>query len=239
MSSGKPGSINYQKFPKRNIMRDRKPTTQKKIKKVERRVAKLENQIEWKYHDLKFAITDATTPPFTASLSGVADGDDHDRRIGLEVVAKRLTYSVDIETAPAESATAYRLIIFWDKQSNAGSSYDVSTGVASSTTQIKASAVLDNLLDQDLVVAPFNYITSDRFKILLDKVIVINPFSGAMETSRIIRGSIALSGAKIKYASTEGSSTTMASRNLAVILVASSAVVSTATLNSRFWYQDP
>jgi len=111
------------------------------------------------------AATDISTTTALTLLNGISQGDTTITRTGGQV---RLT-SVHIKgTVTADPlnllSDQYRMMVVWDAQANG----------AAPTLSGTVTSILDVTTITDLLIAPYNYSAMDRFKILMDKRVIIN-----------------------------------------------------------------
>lgn len=157
----KPGSVNYQRLPRRNIMvvkpKKRAPsnkTLNKKINNVKN------NLIELKPQDV---FNNGSLIPNTGLL--INGMNFTSTRSGNEINASSLSIKAQITTdVDTLSATIVRVIVFWDRQVNGADAILAGD-----------NGLLQNATVTNLTVAPRNYLTIDRYKILDDWCFSINP----------------------------------------------------------------
>lgn len=162
----RPGAINYQRIPKRNIMvarpaKPKAPTNKalnKKIKNIQN------NLIELKRKDV---FNNNTVIPNTGLLingMNFTSGGTAPRS-GFTINATSLTMKA-VVTSDVDilSASVIRCIIFWDRQPNGADAILAGD-----------NGVLDNGIVTNLIVTPRNLQTIDRYKILEDFTFVLNP----------------------------------------------------------------
>jgi len=134
-------------------------------KSLNRKIKRIQNDIELKYKDVYSAATDISTTTALTLLNGISQGDTTITRTGGQV---RLT-SVHIKgTVTADPlnllSDQYRMMVVWDAQANG----------AAPTLSGTVTSILDVTTITDLLIAPYNYSAMDRFKILMDKRVIIN-----------------------------------------------------------------
>lgn len=213
----------------------RKPT----VKTLTRRVNKLERQPEIKYRDLFTGVVGTSTADQTFVVNVLAQGDDFNQRVGEEVIAKKmmLTYSYVHQAATAGGLSTFRLVVFWDKQTNAGTNYAAYTGAAPTNT-VLASALLDNTIIAGFWQSPFNERTKDRYVILYDKVHEINSDDVAAAKRVDVKKTFMLRDKKIRYGSSDGTIVGIPSSSLNVMYIANNATDS-LSVGTRFFFDDP
>lgn len=220
------------KAPKKGkrVTKKKGPTT----KQLERRVTKLEHQEELKYHDVYSTTSWNNNTTTTLVLSLIAQGDDFNQRIGEEITAKYLNIRMDCGAAPTTiDPLRYRIVVFWDLQAN-GSGPEPFAGTNAN------QGLLDNLTINSAMLAPLNYRTHDRYKILHDKIITINPNDPSIGTLKMYKRNLKLGGAKIKYSSSAGNISAVVGRSLCCFITAISGASddTVSAFSARLWYTD-
>lgn len=195
------------------------------------RIKKLEHSEELKYDDTYDATSwdGATT---VVQLTGIAQGDDVNQRVGEEIIAKYANIKFrNVRVGGSTTYANYRVILFWDMQANVGAP----TLLASTNAGL---GLLDDTTVSDRFVAPLNYRTKQRYHVLWDKTYELNPTGGsAVPTARTIKKNFNLGGAKVKYSSSSAGDQT----SRALYLYRSSSDTSSPTsdrLMTRIWYTD-
>lgn len=223
----------YKKNTKRKIRRHphkkRGPTT----KQLATRIKKLEHTEELKYIDVLNSTALSTTGT-SLVLSVLAQGDDFNNRVGEEVRAKYVNCKLRLaKTTPSANINQVRCILFWDLQTNG-------SGPVILTSTLADSGLLDNSSITSVLLSPHNYRCSQRYKILYDKVHVLNPDSTTTQMARYIHINKRLGGAKIKYTDSSGTIASLTSRALCFSILSdtSSTTEITPTLCFRVWYTD-
>jgi len=219
------------KRPKRKNRRRKPRTHRPPYQRLETRVRKLERS-----NELKFTDTYSTTAPVSTGVlicpSLLAQGDDSTNRLGEEITNKYLNMMIRWIHPLGNVPEQLRVLVFWDMQVN-GAGADLATSLATS--------VLDNSVVATLLLAPHNYRTKKRYKILHDKVYVIDPDSTGTDKIRFIRRNFNLHNARTKY--NVGGSTinisTITTRALYIAHVTTTANTSTIAVGARLWFVDP
>lgn len=146
-------------------------------------------------------------------------------------------------TKPAESPQTpfqIRCIILWDKSNNGGGSFNIFTGT-SPTAFLESNSIFDNRDGMTNINAPYSMITRDRYKVLHDRVHVINSVGGtASATSQFYKGFIKLSGAKVQYtdAGDTGDIDELATRNLVFLYFCAGSETTEINFTARLFYHD-
>lgn len=106
------------------------------------------------------ATTDITTTGLVNTINGVAAGTDYNNRIGRKIMMRSLLLRVTLQpinTINAPVGEAVRVIVFYDTQTN---------GVLPTIAQLLQNGQFDD---------PLNLDNRDRFRIIMDKLIPMNP----------------------------------------------------------------
>lgn len=204
------------------------PTT----KKLERRVTKLEHTEELKCRDY-YDQSALTTLGLLHNLNQIPQGDDFNQRIGEEVAAKYVNLKLRFAKGPSASANEVRCILFWDIQTNG-------TGPIQATSVSPVTGLLDNATIVPTVISPHNYRTKNRYHVIMDKWLVLNPDSTGVNLTKMIKKNVKLSSAKIKYSDSGSTVASTVSRSLWLLVCANASGVTdvTPTISARFWYTD-
>jgi len=228
---------------RRRVKKSSKPKS-KVDKKLSRRITKLEKQKEMKYYDVTSTTTPSADGVALSLVQGIVRGDQYNEREGDNLYTSGLRYSY-ILTKPApetgDSPTyQIRVMFLWDKQNNAGTSFNIFTST-SPTSVLEASSILDDRDGMTNINAPLNMMTKDRFKILYDKIHIINSMGGTSTImSQVYRGFIKLSGAKVQYTDSgdSGDISEVVSRNLICLYFCAGSVTTAINLTTRVYYHD-
>lgn len=226
--------MSYRKPYKKQKAYKKKPQPKKyQNKNLEKRITKLEHSEELKYNDWSDGTT-LTALGFAHHLTGLSQGDDYNQRIGEEIIAKYLNLKLRYQkTTASANYSTIRCLVFWDMQNNG-------TGPTVFTTSDLAQGVLDDTTIGSIFLCPHNYRTKERYHILMDKVLVMNPNATDTKQEIFYKKNIKLSGAKIKYSNSSGGYASVTSRALWILILADATTASEVTpVNSaRFWYTD-
>lgn len=148
---------------KRALERRKRAPTNKSLNK---KIKKIQDEIELKYKDTYSAATDISTTAQLILVNGIQQGDTAVTRTGGQIRCTSLhirgTVTRDETSLIAEQ---YRMIVLWDRQANL---------LAPSLSGTVAS-ILDVSVVTNPLIAPYNYSALDRFTILRDKRIVLMP----------------------------------------------------------------
>jgi len=210
------------------VKRKRVPTN----KQLATRVKKLEHTEELKYLD-SFDASVLTTTGFILHLTGIAQGDDFNQRVGEEVISKYLNMKLRLSKTASINSPQIRCIIFWDMQNNG-----VGPTLFTSTSLVEG--LLDNAVITNTMLSPHNYRTKDRYHILWDKHITFNPDDVTANQTINYKKNIKLSGAKIKYGTSAGSIAATVGRALYFGIFGTTSSVTDVTPNiaNRIWFTD-
>jgi len=201
-------------------------------KNLDRRIKRLEHSEELKYVD--FYDTPAVSTTGTLfNYNQIAQGDDFNQRIGEEVVDKYLNLKIRNVKAASVNACAVRYILFWDMQTNA-------TGPVQLASTSLMTGLLDNSTITDVLTMPHNYRTKQRYHILMDKVMVMNGEESTSSKIWMLKKSLNLGGAKIKYGNSGSTVASLTSRSLWLLQIGTAIAVTDAApqIGTRLWYTD-
>lgn len=161
-------SLAYLKGPQRAQLQQ-----DKAILNINRKIRKLEDEVETKYFDQHISLA-CTTAGTQQCLNGMAVGNNQITRVGAQIkvtsIQLRLTFtSLNSYVGPQ----TIRVILFWDRESN---------GAAPTLQGDPIGAGTSALLNQAAIGAanvnnPYQFENKHRFHVLMDKWIVINPLT--------------------------------------------------------------
>lgn len=215
----------------------RKPT----VKKLARRVAKIENAIERKHFSRYSTVDMVAGTTSIRVLTGIAQGDDFSERVGEEIVLKYVDYKVDLYKQQSTSAAPVRIrvICLVDHQAN-GAQMQVNTGLSPTNVDL-ATAFLDDQQGSPVWMAPYNYRTVERYKVLFDKLYTINPDSTAEDKLQYHQGRISLHNMKIKFGSSSANIDGQSSKSVKFLAMSSNASTGMLfySLLTDIYYEDP
>lgn len=221
----------YKKTQPKRPYKKKAPTN----KQLATRVKKLEHTEELKYIDYYWTTSPFNNTTTVQCLSLMGQGDDFDQRIGEEVTAKYLNIKFRWRKGASSDAMYSRIMVFWDTQTN-GSGPTLFTSGGN-----EAVALLDNTTVTVSALSPLNYRTHQRYHVLLDKVFQISADSSAVEKYHMIKKSIKLHNAKIKYSSSGSTVAALPSRVLFVYMISAGQAADTGNAYNnavRVWYTD-
>lgn len=217
-----------QRTKRRRPQKKRGPTT----KQLATRIKKLEHTEELKYIDyLDTAALAVAGTNKCYSLLG--QGDDFNQRIGEETRVKYLNCHLRFTKAASANSSQIRIILYWDMATDG-------LGPTLLASSFIGAGLLDDTFITTKIMSPHNYRTSDRYKILYDKTIYLNPDSSSVVINRMIKINRKLGGAKIKYADSGSTVTSIVSRALNMCFFADSSAVTDVTVynSTRVWFTD-
>lgn len=148
----------------------RKPVP--RISTLNKKIKRLEDSIELKYFDTVFFNTIDNTGELHL-INGMASGATQITRVGAEIEATSVQFRFAIDTNPQNvgGCQRVRMILFWDSQPNGAAP----TLAGDPLSGGGAGALLNNGTITQLVYAPYQYENQERFRILYDKIFVLNP----------------------------------------------------------------
>lgn len=136
----------------------------KRIHNLEKRVSKIQRDVELKYLDVLVSNTSIPTTSVFTLLNGCVTGDTSVTREGSELRMTSLQFRLEIKTNSAQlGASHVRFCVVKDQDPDGG---------APSIAEIFGTTIIT-----DQVLAPYNYNNSKRFRILYDRTIDLNPGS--------------------------------------------------------------
>lgn len=196
------------------------------------RIRKLEHQTELKYVDA------FSTALYTASgslfpIGPIAQGDDFNQRIGESVTVKFMNLKIRVQKAANIVPLIMRFCLFWDMHADGQANPPV-------LTSVDLNGFLDDTTISNPTLSPFNHRQSKRYRVLKDKVYIVNPESSTTDKAFNIYKNFNLGGAIIKYLDSGGTQTSIANRCLWMYfrLSASSALTANNVHSTRLWYTD-
>jgi len=212
-------------------------------KSLSRRISKLENEIERKYLD--FTTDDAPTNSGVAKslLSGMADGNNYNQRIGNQVTAKKLLLQYRLNhpaqaDVPGSEPSQIRVMLVWDTQSNGQTAFQIFTGTSPTSVQL-STALLDDRSGMISMNATYNVNTRQRYKILYDVVHNINHGCDFYGQVLNVKKSFSLHNSIVKYSDSTTGLPVMPSRNLVLVYFDSLSLIElNANFTARFFYTD-
>lgn len=218
---------NRQPKKKTNVQAKKKVPTNKNLAI---RVKKLEHTEELKYKDINNSVNWYGNTNTCVYLSSISQGDDYNQRVGEELTAKYLNFKLKMDKGASADFQNHRIILFWDKQANGRAPEPLASTSLS-------EGLLDDTVITDLMLSPHNYRTKQRYQILVDKVVKVNPLSTAVLDSRIFKRNLSLGGAKVKYSDSTGNISSASSRSLVAFITGGGNSSNTSYIfSSRFWF---
>lgn len=144
----------------------------KEIISVKKQLREIKGNTELKYFDSNLDDADLAGGSLTV-LNDMATGDTQITRTGGQIKLTSLQFRYRISSNAARlSFTSVRIIVFWDRQANGAN-----PAVAGNPLVAGEHALLNNAMSTDLVEAPYQYENIDRFHVLYDKIIAMNPLT--------------------------------------------------------------
>lgn len=199
-------------------------------KQLATRINRLRKQGEMKYEDVSNASAISPTGTIIA-LSTLAQGDNVEERVGEEVTQKYMNMNCFLTHSPDVNPGLVRVIVFWDLQTNAVGP----TALASTDPQL---GLLDNVIITSPLLSPHNYRCHDRYKVLYDKVWIINPLSSAVLATHHVKKNFNLHNAKIKYGSSNSGVAGIVGRALYCMVIGPTNANLAINMNFRSWFGD-
>lgn len=185
---------------------------------------------ELKVHDNADQTTTVTSAGIVILLNGINQGTDYTERIGRKVLMKslltRFTCFLNTGLAANVAGDVVRILIFYDSQTNA---------VTPNVADILSSTAFD---------APMNLTNRDRFKVVLDKFILM---PGYASTAGALTGGSPIPKMINKYkkfnmdvifGGTNGNVGSIQTGGLFALLISSNNSASTTILSTRVRYTD-
>lgn len=224
----------------RKRVRRAKPKT-RVDKNLSKRITKLEREIEVKYND-NYANDSVSASTATFFLmNGIGQGvDDTANRIGSQVNATSLQLKYIAKTNSANlTQSRLRVMLVWDRQAN-----------GTVPTIAGARGILDAVTITDLTIAPYSKQTDKRFKVVYDKLHIINPevilnaTTGATTTlvpKEVSKFKVFKLKRLIKYNDTNATNISgIETNSLHMVFISESGVTNPPTfdLSTRFFYKD-
>lgn len=238
------GSKTKRNMRRRSKKRSAKPRT-KVDKGLSRRITRLENRREIKYNDATTDTSPDTTPTSLSLVQLIDRGDQYNEREGDNIYCKKVRFSY-ILTKPAVASAGpsppyqIRMVMLWDKVTGGGGSYQVFTGTAPTAKEL-SSAIFDNRDGMTTINAPYSEYTRDRFKILYDRVHIIENKSPETAATVFVRKTIPLSGAKVEFTDVTydvDPIEQIPERNLIFLYFCAGSTTTAINYTSRLYYTD-
>lgn len=224
-------------YTRKRVPRKRKYVKRKRVptnKQLATRVKKLEHTDELKYHDTVYTASVYNNTTTFVLLSNMGQGDNVEERLGLEATAKYINFKIRLIKSASIYPALWRIIAFWDVQANGAA-----PGLLASANP--STGLLDDNIIGNVLLAPHNYRTKERYKVLMDKQYTQNPYEPTVLETMNIKKNFKLGGAKLKYGDTGTTVNNQASRALYVWAVNandSGSANANWILTARLWYTD-
>lgn len=230
----------------RQVQRRRKFNNKRRMKKKapsNKTLNKKIKHIENSFMELKFNDTFAANQNLAAAggifyLTDVAQGDTASDRTGNEIFPTSVQVRIQMfNDAASVVTTNMRVILFWDRQPNGANP----TVVGASTTQ----SLLDTGVITDVMLAPRNFNTIDRYKILQDRTYTIDPQEkNIANTAYLVQGKYIHIQQKlnrlVKYNNTSAAITAAVSNALHLVFYTdpTNANPGSVSIAARLYYRD-
>lgn len=194
---------------KATYAKPRRPQSRARVSTVaarlDHRIRKIENLVELKYNDELNANSNnaiALNTPYLFTINNFAEGTTQSSRVGLKVSLTSVQLKYYLTSVPSSlGPTIARVLLVYDKTPNGStSSFDA--------TPFGINGVIDNTTINgafDISVAPRSYEMQYRYKVLYDKVHVLNPQwensagTAVLQTAKYVRKNIKLGGRQTVY----------------------------------------
>lgn len=154
---------------KENLYKAEQPKIYKAVSSLNKKIKNIEKNQELRFIDYTTTLQNVSLTGNLYLLNGSTQGDTpDDKRQGsdITVTSLQMRYHVYPGSDPAASPTEVRVIVFWDKQANSSFPTILRT--------VGTNGVLDDSTIAQPVHSPYSRMASSRYKILYDKVHVMN-----------------------------------------------------------------
>lgn len=192
---------------KRAYRKKKQPT----VKQVAARVGKLEADVETKMFPY-MNVQACNAYPSASLLADLPQGLTTYTRVGDDINLQRLDMNIFITKAPAALESKYRVMLFWDLQTN-GAFYSLLSSVGGSN-----NSVLEDSVITDPWICPHNPVTSARYKIIYDKLFHLSSDDMNIYKNINIKKSFNLRNLKIRYSSPANGVANIVSRSLNFVI---------------------
>lgn len=214
----------------------------KRLNRIERKIDRMEDEIEYKYIDTYAAGAAVPTAGTSNELNLVAQGTTQITRIGAQIKMTSIQLRMSITALTSQTQSRCRVMLVIDKEP-AGGSLTVS-GSAIGGTQ----AVLDTAVITDLMMAPYQHEARDRFKVVYDKIVYIKPTTAEAAAS-VTTGDIAVSSQhvinkyiklnrRVQYSLTTATPSAVDRNMVTLVVIAETANSLTYTYGTRIYFSD-
>lgn len=146
------------RYPRRRFMKRKSYTRRKPMRRIFKRVRRLERAVETKYFSTTSVVEVNSDAINTVDLTAIATGDTNATRTGNKITARSIHIRGHVSLPIGGITSIFRYVIVQDRQQVGDTS--------PSWTDIFTSADVDSLV---------NSTTAGRFKIIRDRVIVLQP----------------------------------------------------------------
>lgn len=159
----------------------RRRTIPRRVRKVERRVRKLNNLIETKYRDINQAPTTGAAQPFTylsgaplaTFLNGIGEDVIQGARVGEQVFWTSLTFQYHLRPVysanSSQSDILARIMLVWDKQPTGAASVPALATTSPTTPAVLIYPTTSVAAYETDIMALYNWQWRKRFRVLYDR----------------------------------------------------------------------
>jgi len=153
-------------------------TLQKEVKNMDKRIKQIKDDEELKYIDVlqgtaNIPASGGSAQGLITLLNPAVTGDlPLNNREGGEIRCTSVQIRAHIltgSTAVTDFPTEFRCILFWDRQPNVSAPTLYTSGTGSGTM-----GLIDNTTITPIIHAPLNHQVSERYKVLYDKIFILN-----------------------------------------------------------------
>lgn len=144
----------------------------KQIVQIKKSLKEIKGGIELKYVDTALdGDINNTGSTSLFLLNGIAQGDNQITRTGGQIKLTSLQFRYRVATAATRLFySTLRIIVFWDRQANGSTPAVIGDPIAGTQALLN-----NNLATIQPVEAPYQYENIDRFHVLYDKIVAMNP----------------------------------------------------------------
>lgn len=141
----------------------------KEIIQIKKNIKEIKGETELKYFDVSISGTLSAAGTLFV-LNAMAVGDTQITRTAGQIKMTSLQFRLKFLTNPARiNASGVRVIVFWDRQVNGANP------TISGAPLTPVNAVLNDNIETDLTMAPYQYEQIERFHVLYDRMFEMNP----------------------------------------------------------------
>lgn len=142
----------------------------KEIIQIKKNIRDIKGETELKYFDVNVGGTITETGSLIFALNAMGVGDTQITRTAAQIKLTSLQFRLHFIGNPARvNNTLVRTIVFWDRQVNGANP------TVAGNPLTPERALLNNVIEANLPLAPFQYENIERFHVLYDKLMVLNP----------------------------------------------------------------